>query len=289
MLNVLQTFLIGKVNRAEFVETVRSLSEQTDARVFSDCKKAVDVLLAESRRAVVDLIVLLQSYPNEFSADSLNQLQTLFPLTPFVLIAGSFSEGELRTGNPLSGVHRLYAYDWSNQGETELAAMIAGRFSIWNLPTTYAREEIYLELSKERPLPDPSEVETDFPLQGWVFTARNMSSNDAEMNRLFHAILRRKCGEVRFLDESEMTFWEEEHLGQGSDGAKQQSGRLFWDIGETDLEKVVAVLARLRLQLPHTTLTVFCSAPRLEERQRLQKMGADHVIAKPFDLGPLLR
>ena len=62
-----------------------------------------------------DLIVIAQSQRDQFLSVDLEKLQAIFPLTPIVGLLGSWCEGELRSGQPLPGVTRVYWHQWQGR------------------------------------------------------------------------------------------------------------------------------------------------------------------------------
>src|SRR5687768_7503620 len=58
-----------------------------------------------------ELILLAQSHPGSDDQAHVERLHRVAPLTRLIVVAGSWCEGELRTGRPLAGVIRLYWYE----------------------------------------------------------------------------------------------------------------------------------------------------------------------------------
>lgn len=60
------------------------------------------------------LVVVLTARPGEWSQSDQDQLASNFSNAEFVVAAGTWCEGELRTGQPWSDVQRVYWYDLPN-------------------------------------------------------------------------------------------------------------------------------------------------------------------------------
>ena len=63
------------------------------------------------------------------------------PLCRFVALAGSWCEGESRSGRPLPAVPRVYWHQWSAWFDRELAELGGGRSGTLSLPLTATEEE----------------------------------------------------------------------------------------------------------------------------------------------------
>jgi hypothetical protein len=78
-----------------------------------------------------ELIVMAQSRPGVFIGRNVERLRRSVPLAGIVALAGSWCEGETRTGRPISGVLRLYWYEFPNWWSRQLALLSAGRCPDW--------------------------------------------------------------------------------------------------------------------------------------------------------------
>ncbi|MDZ4656486.1 MAG: hypothetical protein SH868_02790 [Bythopirellula sp.] len=76
---------------------------------MADCETASVVL--DSDQMLPELILLAQPLPGTYQQDEVEQLRRAVPLAQIVVVAGTWCEGELRTGKPLVGVSRLYWYE----------------------------------------------------------------------------------------------------------------------------------------------------------------------------------
>jgi hypothetical protein len=110
---------IGRFDQPEFHEAAQLLCAAADVHFAPDCKKAQRLLPC----AIVspELIVIAQERPGVFLPAEVKLLRRLAPLAGMVSLAGTWCEGEPRTGRPWAGVHRLYWYEfpawWRRQME----------------------------------------------------------------------------------------------------------------------------------------------------------------------------
>ena len=73
----------------------------------------------------VDVIVVAQAYPGQFSGEALDRLARLAPLARVVVLLGSWCEGEVRSGRPWPGAIRVYWHQWPARCAQELGRLRA--------------------------------------------------------------------------------------------------------------------------------------------------------------------
>ncbi len=86
-----------------------------------------------------ELIFLAQSLPGQIRQQDVDRLQQQVPLARLVLVAGTWCEGELRTGTPPSGVIRLYWYELATWWQAAIRRQNAGLCPLWSLPLDHAQ------------------------------------------------------------------------------------------------------------------------------------------------------
>lgn len=64
----------------------------------------------------LDLIVLAESRPGEYSATSIDELRACAPLARVWRLLGSWCEGEQRSGHPPAGCINTYWHQWEPRG-----------------------------------------------------------------------------------------------------------------------------------------------------------------------------
>jgi hypothetical protein len=97
-----------------------------------------------------DLVVIAQSRPGQVSQSIVETIQCLFPWQPIVLLAGSWCEGETRTGRPAPGLIRIYWHQWLGRYELFVEEFTARRDSSWHVPRTATRADRLLAGRKQR-------------------------------------------------------------------------------------------------------------------------------------------
>lgn len=109
--------VVGAIDHREFCDVRRLL--ENDANVVGRAATSAE------------LVVVAQDRPGIVRSETADELRAQWPLAGIVALAGSWCEGELRTGRPWAGVHRLYWYEFPNWWRRQLAARAAGRCPDW--------------------------------------------------------------------------------------------------------------------------------------------------------------
>lgn len=81
-----------------------------------------------------ELVLLAQPRPGTSDQAQLETLRSLAPLTRVVIIAGTWCEGELRTGQPSTGVVRLYWYEFAPWWRAAVAEWQTNQTPVWSEP-----------------------------------------------------------------------------------------------------------------------------------------------------------
>ena len=113
--------MAGDVEHAEFREVVQLLH--------------ADAELVASASLSPEVIVFFHSRPLSVRQHSLRDLRKTAPLAGVVVVAGSWCEGELRTGRVWPGVHRHYWYEFPAWWSRQVALRAAGRCPEWAKPS----------------------------------------------------------------------------------------------------------------------------------------------------------
>jgi len=243
---------------------MHSVRGYPDSRAFVDLLTFEAWVQTSSLRPVIGVFLILQSYTGEHPASVLNRVRHNYPITPVILVLGSWCEGELRTGWPLTISHRIYWHDWTTQGENELFALSEGKFSLFALPPTCREEDILQEQAKHKAAPSPL-----IDQQCWIFTCRSLSRPDFEMGRMLQARMQFFGFTTSVIDWNNDPDWE------------KPPAVLLWNPGlidEGSLTKIVEVLKELREKLPQTAILLQTNSPRIDEIRTLCENGADQVV-----------
>lgn len=82
------------------------------------------VIAGEATAVGPAAVVIAQSRPSEFSKAEIERLQAVGHGCPVIVLAGSWCEGELRSGTPLTGVTRIEWRRWRRGFESELVPLL---------------------------------------------------------------------------------------------------------------------------------------------------------------------
>ena len=92
--------VLGESDRAEMRSFVAWVKEQvSSANRWVTSRNATDIVNLFAREEFPDLIVVLQSWPNEFSANDVNRLLAFAPLARVVVCYGAWCESDGRNFN----------------------------------------------------------------------------------------------------------------------------------------------------------------------------------------------
>ncbi len=99
------------------------------------------IRLIEAGAPIPDVVVLIQPYPSCIEQKSVEDFRRQFPLVRLVSLAGSWCEGESRSGRPLNGVFRIPWHRWPHQQDEQLAALTDTQSGPLALPPTATPDE----------------------------------------------------------------------------------------------------------------------------------------------------
>lgn len=206
-----------------------------------------------------ELIFLAHPLPARVSAAQLDRLQKHSPLTRIVLVAGTWCEGELRTGNVPAGVIRLYWYDLANWwlvAQKQLAARIA---PAWSQPLDHPQAGRWTSVKGNTQQAAILQIVVIDAADYSVFETLAAALVDYGMNCYWQQASTRTAALPDFgiWDGSQLSLAEQESL---STFCRQVNG------------PVVALL----------------DFPRLELIEKAQAAGASNVVAKPYLLDELV-
>jgi hypothetical protein len=112
--------LVGDVTHPDFRDAIMLLRDEAQ--------------LTARASGSPELIVVAQSRPGSFPSNQVAELQHSSPLVGMVALAGSWCEGETRTGKPWPGIQRLYWYEFPAWWRRQLALRAAGLCPDWARP-----------------------------------------------------------------------------------------------------------------------------------------------------------
>jgi CheY-like chemotaxis protein len=255
----LHILAVGDFRREEFRGPRQSLDGFGVVLEAATIAQAIDRLTPPASSegddaAVVDLVVLAQNAPGCFPAVDVERLRRPAPTARFVALAGSWCEGEVRSGHPPPGVIRVYWHQWAARAGQELRQLRNGRASTWCLPQTAGDDEPFLVLADE-PLP---------------------------------------CGTGRVAvvaDEFDMRVWLADALRQAGfqppSGPHDRLAALVYDASWA-VDRACDEIGRLAAAHPGVPIVVLMEFPRQDEVEAVLAAGAAATLSKPLVLHDLL-
>jgi hypothetical protein len=294
----LSILLIGDTQRGEFREACAALAQCGRVAAFAEIESAAESLRAAD--GTVDLVVIAQTYPGQFSAAAIDRLRRLCPVARVVGLLGTWCEGETRTGRPWPGSVRVYWHQWPARADRELRCLSRGQASVWSLPATATDEERLLVYSSRSARGIESSVYSSRSARGnentgsaittHAITRSVMSTQGItrSVTRTLVAICTRSWAIEDWLSAAcracgHATAWLRGPRWSRVEGAAAGvfDAADLAEEDERDLRKLCAMLA----PAPVIALANF---PRVEDRRRMLAAGAAAVLSKPVATEDLL-
>ena len=253
---------VGRVKRSEFHEVLPILEPWGRLVTSLDTSEALAVLAREA--STPDVIVIVQSYPGEFTNSQIDALRRVAPLARLVAVLGTWCEGEMRTGSPWPGAVRVYWHQWPQQGRRELESLMAGRDSLWNLPPTTSEEERCLAVGIRRDCCESARPSPEFS------SVAPLVEIVTEQFDVFD------CLAAACRDRGYRFHWRRSR----SDPHRDPPAAILFDAaGEADLELARFRQFRAGRSVPAVVLMDF---PRIADRNRFLRAGASGVVSRPY-------
>jgi CheY-like chemotaxis protein len=236
-------YLLGATSHPDFQEVVAILRQDGDARELNGVSP--------------ELVVFLQELPVVIRDSHVATLRRKWPLAGFVAVAGSWCEGELRTGKPLIGVPRVYWHEFPAWWQRQMDRRALGRCPQWiaacasespadsaTLPPGDQRGGVIVLSTPHRETADVLSETLQMAGHATVWTPPGRDGNAA--------VLRGVVGGV----------WD---------------GGQLCDREVADLERFSRDLSR-----QHAPVIALLDFPRWDSRQRALDAGAAAVLGKPW-------
>lgn len=241
---------IGPWDRGEFASLGKRLSGESRWTTAPDCASACRWLRTTSE--IPAALLLAQPLARTYSQAEIESLRQLAPLAHIVVIAGTWCEGELRTGQPLLGTSRIYWYECEHwwrawcEGRVGWSAGLDGPF-----------------VAGERP--------SCLQLKGLAAVHTSTCATFAALATSLtpHGL---ECCWVRDLADipSRITVG-------------------IWDGGQLDPGEFARLEAfATRIKHAGGSLVVLLDFPRKEHFARLQELGCSGLLGKPYRVGDLV-
>lgn len=248
----LKVFFMGDVSFHEFEAARAWLEQQCGAEVFADEPFFAVERIAEQQP---HWVVLAQSRPGRFSQQLVDEIRQAAPLAVIIGLLGSLCEGEMRTGEPLRGVVRVYWHQWKERAAQQAASFQAGTPSVWS-PQGEATVFTFRE-------PRPT-------FTGLVVIA----ANDFATYDSFAA---------EFQQEGFATLWRHPHDRPVLFGVQAA----IW-VGAGASPEEMSQLKRFADEMAPAKVTALLNFPRSTDIRAARQAGASRVLAKPVRNAELL-
>ena len=125
-------WLVGDWNAGEFAAVRQRLDAAREWMAVAGFDEAAEN--PELRSSPPEVVLLAQPRPGCIEQAAIDRLLAAAPLVRVVIVAGSWCEGELRTGKPLVGAVRLYWHELPAWWERSVARQRAGLAPLWSGP-----------------------------------------------------------------------------------------------------------------------------------------------------------
>jgi len=248
-----RVLVIGDHRHREFENTIQWLATHSLLSSAATPREALDGMVHPALPP--EVIVVALSRPSQFSSQQIEAVFRLAPLSRLVVLAGSWCEGELRTGHPWPGVIRLY---W-HQGEARFQEMLSEPNPLWSHPRTATDVERLLAT----------------PVSGHD-GRKQMIAIGTESSITYHG-LATTCAAAGYA-----TVW----IPPRQPTMVHNIAAGIWD--ELQRPPSPGCLRTFVRQARGAPIVALLNFPRLEDYQRLQDEGVKKVIAKPFMNADLL-
>jgi CheY-like chemotaxis protein len=254
--------LIGDIDRPEFREAAAAMRARCRVVCAANLAEARDLVVRET--CLPELVAIAQVRPSEYQPEELEGLRRSLPLAAVVLLLGPWSEGEMRSGEPLPGTVRVYWHQWLATFERQMQSFDEGICSVWTLPATATDEERLL------------------------WSERNgigSSGNGWRAERAVAIVVERTDATEWLTDACTALGLAAVRPGASGGNPTRDVAAVLWDMstGEEDMSQLAALIERYG-QAPIIALVGF---PRPADRERLLSAGAASVLSKPLALADL--
>jgi len=208
-----------------------------------------------------DLLLLAQPRPGYYRQSELDRLQSESPLVRTVVVAGSWCEGELRTGQPLQGALRIYWHELPRWWQAALRKLAAGEAPPWSQPLDGPAVGRW-EPADDSPSTTSGIVVVDTPDVAVLKTLEGVLS--------MHGL---------------STVWHRE----GNVATDSPIGAI-WDggqLGRAELHQLSQFCNTVATK--NIPIVVLLDFPRAEHWQQILDAGATAMFGTPFDVAELVR
>lgn len=260
------------------------------------------------------VIVIAQSYRDQFAQELIEQIWTHYPHAALVNLLSSECEGDIRANSALRGVVRVFWYQWSQEwARIEREWRIAGLTS-WHAARTSSTADMLLcsgilngnqQRSFHLPASNPSERSGDTrgSAQRDTRAVAILESDTAFADALCDAVSIAGFQPIRFRADHDSNMGIANSPDQSSDHAETDCGgtsrmtladpgtnasvtAVCIDATTVD-DRLMEELGQAKRSFPGVPILVTLGFPRTQDHRRLRDFGIAEVVAKPFSIETL--
>lgn len=254
--------VIGEVDRADFRQALETLRSSVPLVSIATIEQALTWLAtrnAESDLTTPDVVIVAQSWPGQFTTQDIDRLRRAAPLLRILSLAGTWCDGESRTGNPWPADFRASWHQWPARIRAQLEQLAGGNCPAWGMPISMADDERLL-------------WSADF---------------DSPSGRGLVAIQARQGDVARWLaDACRHAGHETVFIEPGSCMPATSVAAGIWDATSCNPSEI-AELRSFATTLADVPIIALLGFPRTEDCQRVLSAGAATVLSKPLLLDDL--
>ncbi|MDR0391193.1 MAG: hypothetical protein LBH59_04760 [Planctomycetaceae bacterium] len=267
-------FIFGDTNKPEFqflnnaeFDFMRKIFIPNN-KIFTNCREVVDIL---SGGIEPDIIIIAQSYPDQFPINFMYWIRNCWSITPVLLLLGVGNGGEVRTGTPLVGCLRIYAHEWNNFWQTQLHNYATNNKSIFDLPPTCGDDEIFLATSKNNP--------TNLSYK-YKYSKNNKNPNNICLIISNEGALGNDCAMNKYLADYATSLGY--NCVYNHHNLCYSPKLVLIDTDDSGFAGIIESVQRFRCMFADSEFNVYINSPRFNEIAELKSIGVDVVIPKPF-------
>lgn len=262
--HTVEAWLVGGWSSGEF-HALRSELPELKEFPHVESLEAANRRIAEQECAPELLLVALPR-PGTLGQDEVDTFARLSPLTRIVSVAGTWCEGELRTGRPLTGVVRVYWHELPVWWRSAMSALSAGKSPPWSaaLDNPLAGREIV----------QPAKLEE---CTGQII----IDAVDFAVFSTLDAVLSAYGWNCE---------WQPRHRPEKWSLLTANNCVAIWDGSQLDadeLENLQAFVKRMSGQ--EISVVALLDFPRGEHLRLAQDLGVAEIIAKPYQVAGLMQ
>jgi len=256
---------VGDWQKREFVAVTSEICDIESWQSAANVEAAYQHCLACDTPP--ELIVVAQSVVGEYLQSDIDRLSELAPLSRIVLVAGTWCEGELRTGSRLEGTLRLYWYEFSHWWSMAKQSLHAGLCPPWSQPLDNPQAGRYPSSSQSRPnLPTGPVIVEAADTSVFETIAAMLASVDVTTIRVKPGAQEQIPADLP---------------------ANLSAG--IWDGGQLSKQELDRLTSFCKLLQPYDAkVVVLLDFPRVEHITQARAAGAATVLAKPYLTNELL-